>query len=125
MKPVILLFEENRDIRDLVTFLLEERGYEVVSTDSLVEGEEELVCRRVDLFLADTTEPTKERAMDVFHQVCSVAGDEVPIVIFTAHPVVRQEAQEAGCADAIQKPFDIDELIQRIEENLRQPAGSG
>ncbi len=119
MPTTILFYEDDPTIRLLVTDLLEENGYTVISTDSLQEGE--AVCRTVDLFLADSDEKSVERAMEVFRRVCASAGRDVPILLFTAHRVVREEVQEAGCADVIQKPFDIDELLRQIEENLRQP----
>ena len=119
MPATILLYESNPHIRQLVTGLLEEEGYVVLSTDSLQEGE--AVCHTVDLFLADCDEKCKEDAMGVFRRVCGAAGRELPIVIFTAERIVEQEAKVAGCADVIRKPFDIDELLGQIERNLRQP----
>ena len=120
MAATILLYEANPDIRELVTGLLEEEGYAVLGTDSLREGE--AVCRTVDLFLADCEERCKEEAMAVFRRVCGAAGRDVPIVIFTASGIVKQEAEEAGCADVIRKPFDIDHLLRQIAKNLGQPA---
>ncbi len=119
MPATILLYEANPDIRELVTDLLEAAGYQVVGTDSLSEGE--AIRHTVDLFLADCDEKSKESAMEVFRRVCGMVGREVPIVIFTANRIVRQEAEEAGCADVIQKPFAVDDLLQQIAENLRQP----
>ena len=121
MGATILFYEDDPGIREIVTTVLEEQGYSVISTDSLQEGEAEMVCRKVDLFLADSREKTKERALEAYRQICGVAERDIPIVIFTAHNVVKDEADEAGCADVIQKPFDIDELLQRIGENLKQP----
>ena len=120
MPATILLYEANPDIRELVTGLLAEEGYVVVGTGSLREGE--AVCHTVDLFLADCDEKCREDAIAVFRRVCGAAGRDVPIVIFTADRIVKQEAQEAGCADVIRKPFDIDELLGQIAGNLGQPA---
>lgn len=119
MPATILLYEANPDIRELVTGVLEEEGYAVMSTDSLKQGE--VVCHTVDLFLADCDEKSKETAMDVFRRVCGASGRDVPIVIFTASGIMRQEAEEVGCADVIQKPFDIDDLLRQVAENLGQP----
>lgn len=119
MAATILLYEANQDIRQLVSGLLEEEGYVVMSTDSLREGE--AVCHTVDLFLADCSEKCKEEAMGVFQRVCGAAGRDVPIVIFTANRIMKEEAEEVGCADVIQKPFDIDELLGQIAKNLKQP----
>lgn len=120
MSSTILFYENDPDIRKIVTGLLEEQGYAVIGTESLQEGEAEIVCHQVDLFLADSSERTKERAMEVFRRVCGAAERDIPVIIFTAHMLTRDEAQAAGCADVIQKPFDIDELLRQIEENLGQ-----
>ncbi len=121
MPTTILFYEDDPNIRLLVTDLLEENGYTVIGTDSLQEGEAEVVCRKVDLFLADSDESSKERALEVYHRICGVAERDIPVIIFTAHRVLREEAEEAGCADVIQKPFDIDDLLRQIEQNLKQP----
>ena len=122
MSATILLYEDDPDIRELVTALLKEEGYSVVDVHTLDQGEEAVQCSRADLFLADTTEATKARAMEMLERLCGSLGREIPIVIFTAHNIVTDEAREAGCADVVEKPFDIDELLRRVEENLRQPA---
>lgn len=121
MPATILLYEDDPDLREFVKELLEEQGYAVLTTDSLREDEIETICRKVDLFLADSGESSREHAMDVFRRVCGAAGRDVPVIMFTAHRIVKEEAENAGCADVIQKPFDIGDLLRQIEENLKQP----
>ncbi len=122
MSANILLYEDDLTIRELVTSLLEDEGYLVIDAHSIEQGEAIVQCSKVDLFLADTTERTKQQAMEMLEKLCNGLGREIPIVVFTAHRVDRDMVQDAGCADLIHKPFDVDELLGRIAENLRQVA---
>ncbi len=123
MAPSILLYEDNAEIRTLVTELLQEQGYEVTNTGSLEDGEQVAVDCDADLFLADTHGANRERAMETFRRICGLIGHEIPIVIFTAHPVAREEARDLGCADVVNKPFDIDDLLREVGARWEQLEG--
>ncbi len=123
MPSTILLYEDDADIRELVTQVLESSGYRVLDAHSFEHGKQVAECQRADLFLADSDELIAERALKRLRELCGDIGDKIPVVLFTAHRVVREEAQADGCADVIVKPFDIDDLLRQVEENLRQPAG--
>lgn len=120
--PTILLYEDDTGIRDIVTELLEEEGYGVIDAQTIEQGEAMARCHSADLFLADTTEDTRSRAMAMLDRLCGSVGREIPVVIFTCHAIAPEEAREAGCADAVEKPFDVDELLRRVSENLRRAA---
>jgi DNA-binding response OmpR family regulator len=38
----------------------------------------------------------------------------IPIIMFSAHPSAEQTAREAGADDFIAKPFEIDDLLEKI-----------
>ncbi len=123
MPSTILLYEDDETIRLLVTEVLEDSGYRVLDAHSFEHGKQAAECRMADLFLVDSDERGAVRALDRLRLLCGDIGDKIPVVLFTAHRVVREEALADGCADVIAKPFDVDDLLRRIEENLRQPAG--
>lgn len=116
----ILLFEDDSEICRLVTDLLREEGYDVYPARSLGQAARLTASVRFDLFLADSGAPTKEKALERFRHWCGHTGGEVPIIAFTAHDIDRDEARAAGCADAIPKPFDVDELLSRMAGCLRE-----
>ena len=118
MTASILLFEDDPDIHRLVMDVLSETGYEVYPARSLAHAARMGATMRFDLFLADSGAPTKELALQRLRQWCEHTGGVVPVIAFTAHNIDRDEARAVGCADAIPKPFDVDELLSRVEAFL-------
>ena len=115
---MILLFEDDPNIRRLVTELLLEEGYDVYPAQSLAQAARIAASVRFDLFLADSDAPSRELALGRYRHWCDHASGAVPVIAFTAHNIDRDEARAVGCADAIPKPFDVDELLSRVEDCL-------
>lgn len=118
MRGTILLFEDDPDIHRLVMDLLAETGYEVYPARSLAHSARIAASVRFDLFLADSDTPSRELALGRYRHWCEHTGGVVPVIAFTAHNIDRDEARAVGCADAIPKPFDVDELLSRVEACL-------
>jgi DNA-binding response OmpR family regulator len=121
----ILLFEDDPDVSRLVTDLLREEGYAVYPTRSLGQAASLTGSVRFDLFLADSGAPTKELALRRLRHWCERAGGEVPVIAFTAHNIDRDEARAFGCADAIPKPFDLEDLLSRIGDCIGMRGANG
>lgn len=121
MATTLLLFEPDPDIRQLMSELLEESGYHVRDARSLDEASGIVDTEAVSLVLADAGEADRMRAMELFELYCGRIGRKVPMIVFTAHNVTREEVQAMGCADLLPKPFDISTLLQLIKDNLPAP----
>lgn len=113
----ILIAEDERDIRELITFTLQHSGFDVVAT---ADGESalELVGREMpDLVLLDVRMPRMD-GYEVCRQIKSNHKlAEIPVAFLSAK---GQEAEvragmEAGAQAYILKPFSMDELLSKIE----------
>ena len=119
----ILVVEDNDMNMQLVEFLLEEGGYEIVKATS---GEEALSITRdtngppPDLILMDIHLP----GMDGLSVVRAMKEDGrtsgIPILALTAHAMRgdRDRFLEAGCDGYISKPIDVKTFISSIEQYL-------
>ena len=119
----ILVVEDNDMNMQLVEFLLEEGGYDIVKAAS---GEEALAITRdstngqPDLILMDIHLP----GMDGLSVVRAMKGDErtsrIPILALTAHAMRGDKDRflEAGCDGYISKPIDVKTFISAIEQYL-------
>jgi CheY-like chemotaxis protein len=119
----ILVVEDNDMNMQLVEFLLEEGGFDIVKATS---GEEALAITRdgsghlPDLILMDIHLP----GMDSLSVVRAMKGDErlrsVPILALTAHAMRgdRDRFLEAGCDGYISKPIDVKTFIGTIRQYL-------
>ncbi|MHB1340971.1 MAG: response regulator [Coriobacteriia bacterium] len=116
----VLLVEDNPQNRYLVTFLLENSGYEVVVAE---DGEEALVAVQEhvpDLILMDVQLPK----LDGYEATRRIKADSryagIPLVALTAHSMKGDhgKALAAGCDDYITKPVDAEHLLRRIDSLL-------
>jgi CheY-like chemotaxis protein len=119
----ILVVEDNDMNMQLVEFLLEEGGYEIVKATS---GEEALSLTREaggaapDLILMDIHLP----GMDGLSVVRAMKTDDrtrrIPILALTAHAMRGDKDRflEAGCDGYISKPIDVKTFIASIEQYL-------
>ena len=115
----ILLVDDTKDILKVVARRLESWGYQAFTAES---GEEALKCfftARPDLALLDLEMP----GMDGF-ELCERIRQmsDVPIIFLTAFgsEAHRVKGLQVGADDYIVKPFSKNELVARVEANLRR-----
>ena len=116
----ILIAEDERDIRDLVTFTLKFAGYDVIAVSNGAEAVEAAALEKPDLIILDGRMPI----MSGYEACEKIKTDSqmqhIPVVFLSAK---GQEAEiqaglNAGAAEYILKPFATEELINRIKELL-------
>lgn len=115
----ILVVEDDAEIRELLAEMLVDAGYAVAEA---ANGQEALdYLRRGDgapsLILLDLMMPVMDgwRFREEQSQDPSLA--EIPVVVVSADGNVPQKASALGAAGYIQKPVEIDLLLQAVEEH--------
>ncbi|MBI3800367.1 MAG: response regulator [Deltaproteobacteria bacterium] len=117
-KKRILVADDDLLTREIVAKLLREEGYDVALA---ADGQEAIILTSTyypDLVLTDLSMP-RLTGIGVLIYVRQVTPT-IPVIIFTSEttPAVEQEARQLGARDYIHKPFDIDDLLQRIARAL-------
>lgn len=117
----ILVVEDNDMNMQLVEFLLEEGGYEIVKATS---GEEALAITRdgaaPDLILMDIHLPGMDGLSVVRAMKAEARTSTIPILALTAHAMRGDKDRflEAGCDGYISKPIDVKTFIASIQRYL-------
>jgi DNA-binding response OmpR family regulator len=118
---LIVIVEDDRDIRELIALILDEDGYETVATSTGADALEACRERVPDLVLLDVSLPGELSGLEVCRRLRAdgrMAG--LPVMLLTAR--ARSEDVEAGYAagadDYLVKPFNPGELIRRTEDLL-------
>ena len=113
MKPVILVVDDDVPIQVLMQSLLREFGFEPVTAGS---GDQALeVVRgglRPDLVLLDMNMPGMS-GVDALRALRAEL-EEIPIVILSGERLSPAEVAALGATGAVQKPFDVPELVTQI-----------
>jgi len=116
----ILIAEDERDIRDLITFTLRFAGHEVIPTANGEEAHQAALKEKPDLILLDVRMPRLSG-----YEVCKLIKANpdlkaIPVIFLSAK---GQEAEvqtglEAGAEEYILKPFSPDQLSERVQAIL-------
>lgn len=111
----IFIVEDDDGIRDLIEFLLVSQQYAVKTFPTARSFRSSISGETPDLFLLDIMLPDGN-GLDLCKELKKSENTrEVPVVLMSAHAdISRME----GADDFIAKPFDVDELLQRIEKQL-------
>lgn len=116
----IVIAEDERDIRDLVTFTLTFAGHQVIPTANGEELVEKVLAEVPDLILTDVRMP-RLTGYEACKRIKSEATvKHIPLVFLSAK---GQEAEvqtgiEAGADEYILKPFSPDQLTERVKTIL-------
>ena len=117
--PTILLVEDDRDIREMMATLLDISGFAVVACDTAECGLNALREQEFDLVLTDYALPRQSGLWLLQEAEAEGLIEETPVLIVTAHPHVDTRA----AYEVIQKPFDLDDLIERVRRRMEGTDG--
>ena len=119
MAKTVLIVEDDHNIADLLRLYLEKEGYKVVIAPDGLKGVEEFRACQPSLVLLDVMLP----GMDGWG-VCRTirAESKTPIIMLTAKSETEDKVQglKQGADDYITKPFEMKEVLARIEAVLRR-----
>ena len=120
MKNKLLLVEDEPDLRLIVSEVLSDEGYEVLTASTGLEGLNIVKSEKPDIVVADVMMPV----MDGFTMAKEIRkfNSNVPILFLTAKNTIDdiEEGFETGANDYLKKPFEFRELIVRIRALLRK-----
>jgi diguanylate cyclase (GGDEF)-like protein len=119
-KKKILIIDDTDLMVKLITDILEEKGYEVVSANNGTDGIKMVMAEKPDLVLLDVVMP----GIDGF-EVCKLLRQDesnnlMPIIILTGQGNEEDKLAglELGADDYITKPFNPRELVSRVKNTL-------
>ncbi|CAN5743081.1 hypothetical protein BH20CHL4_BH20CHL4_06680 [soil metagenome] len=117
MKRKVLVADDDRAICDAIALILEDAGYDVTTT---LDGRivYELDGNFPDIILLDIRMSGIDGS-----EVCKRLKSQrktkrIPVIIISANKDTQVIASEAGADGYVSKPFEMDELLAKIEEHL-------
>ena len=113
MKKKVLIIENDQDIRHILSFILEEHGFKTMSIpepDNLCD----IIPFAPDVILLDEFINSKPG-----HRLCRKiklipALAPLPVIILSTDNDIELIATECNANDFIRKPFDIEDIIEKV-----------
>lgn len=116
------MVEDEPEVRELIRFILEPKGYRVDEADNAQDARRLLSQRNYDLILMDWMLPGRS-GLDLTRELRQMARSNTPpVIILTARSEESDKVKglESGADDYITKPFSPREMLARIKAVLRR-----
>jgi DNA-binding response OmpR family regulator len=119
MAKKILIVDDNALMVDVLTYILISSGYEVIALSNGFEVLNNIKAIHPDLVLLDAILPGING-----REICQLiklnkTTSQLPVIMCSGDDTIMDVLKQKGAPDdVLQKPFDIDSLIQKIEVQL-------
>lgn len=115
VKKKVLVVDDERHIINILSIKLRVSGYDVLTALDGRVALELVDSGHPDIMLLDIIMP----GMDGFEALKKLRTfSDMPVIVLSARPENRQEALKLGANDFMAKPFDVDDLVARIQKTL-------
>ena len=124
-KGSILILDDDPDILELLEFILQKHNYKTVGIKDSKEIEIYLYENTFSLLIIDRTLPCTD-GVNLISKIRKL-GNTTPVIFLTAKnsQAEKLEGFKGGGDDYITKPFDIEELVMRVDALIRRSRRSG
>ena len=116
----ILVVDDDPDIRDLLTDVLLDEGYQVLSAGDGQQALNVLEETKPDLIILDLMMPVMDGWQ--FYEVAKQRGfvDHIPVIIMSAINNPQATAMSLQAAGYVAKPFVIDTLVTEVRKHVKR-----
>lgn len=116
---VVLVVDDDPEIRDLVRWLLEDEGWTVETAADGRAALDQATRARPALIVLDMGLPIMN-GEEVARRLHDVYANPPPIVVVSADGHAGERAARIGAASFLHKPFNVDELASIVRRTLDQ-----
>ena len=118
-KPFILVIEDDKAIRNLISATLDINDYKYCLAENGQAGLAAILSQNPDIVILDLGLPDMD-GVDIIKKVRTWSGVAIIVVSARNEDQDKISALDAGADDYLTKPFSVDELLARIRVNLRR-----
>jgi DNA-binding response OmpR family regulator len=129
VSELVMVIEDEKEIRDLVRYNLEKAGFRVAAAADGEQGLQQLFASRPDLLVLDLMLPGMN-GLEIVREVrAEPLTHDLPVLVLSARSAEMDKLLgfEQGADDYLTKPFSPRELVARVKALIRRtrPAGPG
>ncbi len=114
----VFVFDDNADILELCTIILEDAGYDINTSSTSNNIEAQVMAYMPDIIFMDNWLPDVGGIDATRALKANVDLKNIPVIYFSANNDVKALADQAGADGYLSKPFDIGALEAIIDKHL-------
>lgn len=119
-KQKILIVDDDPDIGMMMKMMLQFKGYDVEMFTNSDKIEEQIFTHHYDLIFIDML-LSGRNGIDICTALKSNAAvAAIPVIMMSAHPDAKQICLAAGANDFIAKPFEVKEVLAKVQGLLKK-----
>ncbi|WP_443937308.1 response regulator [Pedobacter sp. MW01-1-1] len=118
MSKKVFVFDDNTDILELCTLILEGAGYEIKTSENANNIEEQVASFMPDIIFMDNWLPDLGGIAATKALKNHPNLKHIPVIYFSANNDISSLAKQAGADSYLSKPFDIKELEEIVQKHL-------
>jgi CheY-like chemotaxis protein len=113
---LVLVVEDDASIRTVITDVLSEKGFRVLSAANGCDALEHLENVRPDVVVLDLLMPVMHGWGFMESYLEKTGGEPVPIVVVSVNPALPRSYTSLGVREVVSKPFDVGVLLHAVEQ---------
>ena len=121
-RPVILVVDDSRDMREVVHEILDAAGYEVMEASSGARALETMSRRRPDLVITDLLMPGMSGFTLRAEMLRRPELVSVPVIVLSGY--WQRPGETLDAVDALPKPISVDRLLASVTRATNGANGS-
>ena len=121
---LILILDDDPDLCTMIKMMLEYKGYAAVEANNEHDARKLMTEKQIDLIIMDMLLSGTD-GTDVCRRLKKDQTlAQVPILMFSAHPNAKDTCLQAGADDFIAKPFEMNDLLEKVSRYVAKEANS-
>jgi len=118
MKKKVVLVQDNKDILDIMDQVLDEEGFDVTASLT-TEPIEKIDDIEPDIIVIDDHIKGTKKGSEIINELKSdPETEDIPAVLTSTSNKLPQQAEDCNADDYIEKPFDIDHMVEVVKKNV-------
>jgi len=117
-QPLVLVVEDDAVIRQVVTEVLDDRGFRIAAASNGSEALDRLDTELPDLLVLDLLMPVMHGWAFMENYFTKTNGAQIPIVVLSVNPVLPRSYDRFGVRRCLGKPFQVNDLVEAVEGAL-------
>jgi two-component system, chemotaxis family, chemotaxis protein CheY len=114
-EKLVLVVEDDASIREVISDVLEDRGFRVMPAVNGSDALHQLDTARPDVVVLDLLMPVMHGWAFMEAYLDKTDGALIPIVVVSVNPALPRSYDRFGVCQVVSKPFDVDRLLLAVE----------